>query len=162
MHFRLAQPSEPSRRDSALTPMIDVVFQLLAFFILTFRFVVPEGDFDIAMPAAAASPSPVPPLVEPLHVHLAADTTGALADIRINGRSLGPDVDALHRQVAQVAGIEGPANLRAEVEVKLDCDPQLHYEHTLAALAAISAYIDPAGNQATLIHRVQFARSKRA
>lgn len=32
-----------------MTPMIDVVFQLLTFFMLTLKSVIPEGDFDIRM-----------------------------------------------------------------------------------------------------------------
>ena len=52
--------------DINMTPMIDIVFQLLAFFIMTLKIVQPEGDFDVRMPlgaAAAAAPRrPVPPL----------------------------------------------------------------------------------------------------
>ena len=33
-----------------MTPMIDVVFQLLIFFMCTLKMVEPEGDFDISMP----------------------------------------------------------------------------------------------------------------
>jgi biopolymer transport protein ExbD len=162
MQLRPTASPKAQRRDSAMTPMIDIVFQLLAFFILTFRIVVPEGDFGLTMPSAAPTPSAVPQLVEPLHVHLAADAAGNLTDVLVNGRSLGTDLNALHRHVALVAGIEGPTNLRADVEVKLDCDPQLHYEHTMAALTAVSAYVDAAGNPAILINGVQFARRQGA
>ena len=44
-----------------MTPMIDIVFQLLVFFIMTFKIVAPEGDFNIKMPMAApakAFPTP--------------------------------------------------------------------------------------------------------
>ncbi|MFP6658896.1 MAG: biopolymer transporter ExbD, partial [Pirellulales bacterium] len=37
-----------------MTPMIDIVFQLLVFFILTFKVVAQEGDFDIRMPVMGA------------------------------------------------------------------------------------------------------------
>ena len=33
-----------------MTPMIDVVFQLITFFMLTLKDVAVEGDFDIKMP----------------------------------------------------------------------------------------------------------------
>ena len=36
-----------------MTPMIDIVFQLLVFFIMTFKIVSMEGDFNIRMPAAS-------------------------------------------------------------------------------------------------------------
>ena len=32
-----------------MTPMIDVVFQLMIFFMLTFNIIAPEGDFDVRM-----------------------------------------------------------------------------------------------------------------
>jgi hypothetical protein len=45
-----------------MTPMIDVVFQLMSFFMCTLKIVAPEGDFDIRMPlgksAATASRRP--------------------------------------------------------------------------------------------------------
>ena len=37
-----------------MTPMIDIVFQLLVFFIMTFNVVAQEGDFNIRMPAIGA------------------------------------------------------------------------------------------------------------
>ena len=36
-----------------MTPMIDIVFQLLVFFIMSFKIVAQEGDFNIKMPLAA-------------------------------------------------------------------------------------------------------------
>jgi len=46
-----------------MAPMIDVVFQLLIFFMLTLKIVAPEGDFDINMPMGAGAPSDeLPPL----------------------------------------------------------------------------------------------------
>lgn len=38
-----------------MTPMIDVVFQLLIFFMLTLKIVTQEWNFDIHMPLGEAS-----------------------------------------------------------------------------------------------------------
>ena len=38
-----------------MTPMIDIVFQLNIFFLFTFKIILPEGDFSIRMPSAAAA-----------------------------------------------------------------------------------------------------------
>ena len=38
-----------------MTPMIDIVFQLLVFFIMTFKIILHEGDFNILMPLAPSS-----------------------------------------------------------------------------------------------------------
>jgi len=39
-----------------MTPMIDVVFQLLTFFLFTLKTSEPEGNFGIRMPLASAAP----------------------------------------------------------------------------------------------------------
>ncbi len=56
-----------SKIDINMTPMIDVVFQLLTFFMLTLTSVVVEGDFNIRMPlgasAGAAEDNPIPPII---------------------------------------------------------------------------------------------------
>ena len=41
----------------SMTPMIDIVFQLLVFFVMTYKVTVMEGDFNIKMPRAAEEPS---------------------------------------------------------------------------------------------------------
>lgn len=150
--------TKPKHRESAMTPTMDVVFQLLAFFILTFRVAAPEGDFGVTMPAASPAPNLELPLVETLHVHLAAHVDGRLADVRVNHRSLGPDVLALHRFVRAVVGVDGPSQLRRDVDAELQFDPHLRYGHAIAALAAVSAHHDAAGNPATLVERVRLVR----
>jgi biopolymer transport protein ExbD len=62
-----------------MTPMIDVVFQLMSFFMCTLKVVSPEGDFDIRMPiAAAAAAAPDDQQVPPVRVKLSARAlTGA-------------------------------------------------------------------------------------
>ena len=42
---------EPEKLETNMSAMIDVVFQLLIFFMLTLKIVEPEGDFNINMPA---------------------------------------------------------------------------------------------------------------
>lgn len=160
MRWKRTALVDPKHRESAMTPMIDVVFQLLAFFILTFRVVSPEGDFGVTMPAVAPSKVVDQPLEETLQVRLVADSDGKLADIAVNRRSLGPDVTALHRYVLDAVGVAGPSALRLDVDAELDFDPGLRYEHAMAALTAISAYRDATGNSAVLIERVKFARPR--
>ena len=47
--------SEPEEIKINMTAMIDIVFQLLVFFIMTFKVVAMEGDFNIKMPLASES-----------------------------------------------------------------------------------------------------------
>ena len=76
-----------------MTPMIDVVFQLLTFFMLTLKTVVVEGDFNIRMPlgasAGAAEENPIPPII----VKMTATPEGRLAGVQMGGKSImGPDL----------------------------------------------------------------------
>ena len=51
--------------------MIDVVFQLMIFFMLTFNIIAPEGDFDVRMPLGKSSAEPPDDLqLPPIQVRL--------------------------------------------------------------------------------------------
>lgn len=71
-----------------MTAMIDVVFQLLTFFMLTLKSVIVEGDFNIRMPlgasAAPADDVPIPPLV----LKMTATPEGRLAGVQMGGKSI--------------------------------------------------------------------------
>jgi len=71
-----------------MTAMIDVVFQLLTFFMLTLKSVVVEGDFNIRMPlgasAGAAEENPIPPLI----LKMSADASGRLTGVQMGGKSI--------------------------------------------------------------------------
>ena len=58
----------------AMTPMIDIVVQLLVFFIMTYKVTAMEGDYNIRMPSAAAEPTLTEDVLEDfLQVRLNAD-----------------------------------------------------------------------------------------
>ena len=59
MKIRHTTSSGQDKIELQMTPMIDIVFQLLIFFIMTFKIVAQEGDFNINMPQA--SPQSAPP-----------------------------------------------------------------------------------------------------
>ncbi len=57
-----------------MTPMIDIVFQLLVFFIMTYKVTALEGDFNIRMPSAADTQTITPDTLEDfLEVRLIAN-----------------------------------------------------------------------------------------
>jgi len=94
-----------SKIDINMTPMIDVVFQLLTFFMLTLKTVIVEGDFNIKMPlgasAGAAEDIPLPPLT----VRMEATPEGGLAGVRLGERGMvGPEL--LGELAASEAAIE--------------------------------------------------------
>jgi biopolymer transport protein ExbD len=138
-----------------MTPMIDIVFQLLTFFIMTLKIASAEGDFQIHMPVA--SPGVASTTSPPIHVYLRSDQAGNCSRV-VLGETEFTGVDRWDRVHQQLAGMVGEGNLAQEAEVQLHCDPQLRYEHTMAAITAISGRIDPAsGNIVRLIEKINFA-----
>ena len=86
----------PNKIAIDMTPMIDVVFQLITFFMLTLKSVVAEGDFDIRMPlgtsAGAAPDDPIPPV----RVRMTAGPGGERTSLTMNGQPVG-DFEELRR-----------------------------------------------------------------
>jgi biopolymer transport protein ExbD len=140
-----------------MTPMIDIVFQLLTFFIMTLKIATAEGDFQIRMPLHG-TPGPPPDHTMPLiHVHLQANSSGECTRVVLGEHEFaGPDRwNLMHRRLASIVG-EG--NLALETEVQLHCDSELKYEHAIAAITAISGRINPDdGKIIKLVEKINFA-----
>ncbi|MFO7906606.1 MAG: ExbD/TolR family protein [Planctomycetota bacterium] len=140
-----------------MTPMIDIVFQLLVFFIMTFKIVAQEGDFQIKMPLATQqSGLPEESPVLTMHVRLRAAPDGQLlpsGGIVVNGELVFDTPAELHNYVISIVGGDEPATNDAEVE--LDCDYGLNYEHVIEAITAVSGYVDKSEGEGTIKHLIQ-------
>ncbi len=148
--------------DLQMTPMIDIVFQLLIFFIMTFKIVAQEGDFSIKMPQAPSSGAPDPRLLPPIQVRLSADPNGNLASIAVGQRSLGTNFAALRQEIMGIIGSErGPGSIAENSEVELDCDYNLHYQYVIQAITNVSGYVDK-GEVIPMIEKIKFARQRGA
>ena len=151
----------PDKVQADMTPMIDVVFQLLIFFMLTLKIVEPEGDFNINMPIGApSSASPDTPLLPELKVKLAAGAGGVLSQLSLNNRGLGNDAAAFDRLNGEILRVLGnpadPAN--KDLEVEIDADYNLNYVYTIKAIAACRGKMDPASGQlVSYIEKIKFA-----
>ena len=143
-----------------MTPMIDIVFQLLIFFIMTFKIVLPEGDFNIRMPSAASAVQAQPTETPTLTLRIAAGPGGELAALQLGDLAFGTEFDAFARLHAHIRSLVGDAagpGSAADQEVELDCDYDLNYEYVMRAITAITGYIDANGRQHKLIERIKFA-----
>lgn len=138
-----------------MTPMIDIVFQLMAFFIMTLKVVVHEGDFSIKMPIAAQG-GPPPIGLPPIQVRLIADGNGRLNDVQLGARGLGADLAALRAAVLEIVG-EGDASLSHEAQVVIDADFDLRYEYVMKAITAVSGYRGADGRVVPLVQKIEFA-----
>ncbi len=145
-----------------MTPMIDVVFQLMSFFMCTLKVVTPEGDFNVRMPmAAAAAAAPDDQQVPPVRVKLSAGADGSLASIAMNGSAIA-DFEELRRKVISLVGTDtGPNSLAEKTEVELDCDYSLKYANVVRAITAVSGKVQ-GGQIVELIKKIKFTPPKKA
>jgi len=121
-----------------MAPMIDVVFQLLIFFMLTLKIVAQEGDFNINMPIGQSSESS-PELPQTINVHLVANEDGTLGNVLFNNNPLGVGEQAfqkLNNKVRDAVGFRGGKPLNEEMEVEIKADYDLHYRYTISAVSA--------------------------
>jgi biopolymer transport protein ExbD len=144
-----------------MTPMIDVVFQLMSFFMCTLKVVSPEGDFDIRMPREApAAAAPDDQQVVQIRVKLAAGPDGGLAGIMMESQPV-RDFEELQRRILEVVGTDtGPNSLAENAEVEFDCDYGLKYVNVVRAITAVSGKVQD-GQIVELIKKIKFTPPKR-
>ena len=85
-----------------MTSMIDIVFLLLVFFVMTFKIVEMEGDFTVRMPLAGDSSATSDIVDLPLKLRLRADDSGTLTSMSLNEIDLGTDFHKAARQRDQL------------------------------------------------------------
>lgn len=147
-----------------MTPMIDIVFQLLVFFVMTFKVVVREGDFNIRMPAASAASSAVDDFNVPIKVKLEAGLGGTIADIIIDDQESLRDAsvsttqmfELLSLRVAEYKEETSVGDFASELEVEFDTDYDLRYEEQIKAITAVSGRYDAEGNLVKLADKIKF------
>lgn len=158
------RPTLPRRRLEKvavnMTPMIDVVFQLMIFFMLTFNIIAPEGDFDVRMPLGKSSKEPLDELqLPPIQVRLASGDDGVLLGISMNGEPVADFLD-LRQRVARFfdVAIESGAS-PGDVELEIDCDYELDYINIIDTITAVSGRIED-GQLIEMIKKISFVPLK--
>ncbi len=143
------------KQELPMTAMIDIVFLLLIFFVMTFKISAQEGDFNVKMPlkgdGAQADTTQLP-----LKLRLKSNGSGALQEIVLNDTPFGLDWDKLRGFVVQMVGDQAGPTDDEGPEVELDIDYDLHYVHVIEAITAVTGY--RSGNDVVhLIDRIKFA-----
>jgi biopolymer transport protein ExbD len=157
MGVRIKRRGLPDKIPIDMTPMIDIVFQLLAFFCMTLKVASAEGDFSIQMPLAAPSAGkPDPHQVPPMKLRLRADASGNLAELQLNDRTFS-GADRWQQLHNHIAGLVGDERLAAAAEVELDCDYGLKYEHVMEAITAVSGSVGEGGRIIKLVEKIKFS-----
>jgi biopolymer transport protein ExbD len=138
-----------------MTPMIDVVFLLLTFFVMTFKIIVPEGDFNVDMsPTGQARPIEVSD--DPVQIRLTADAEGSLATILLNGEIIA-NFDALRRRVSDIG--DAKPKSKPDLEVVLLPDENLRYEYVIRAITAVNGELY-GGQIRKICDNIKFVRTK--
>ena len=149
------------KQEVNMTAMIDIVFLLLIFFMVTLKIVVQEGDFSVRMPLASNSSGAVDDTELPLKLRLLADQNGRLVSMAMNDSQLGTDFDALRDTVIKLVSNSKPGDgAESGPEVEIDTDYNLRYEYVIRAITAVSGY--KVGDQTVkLIEKIKFAKPRR-
>jgi biopolymer transport protein ExbD len=150
----------PDKIHIDMTPMIDVVFQLISFFMFSLKVVSPEGDFDIRMPLGRAANAIMDDQqVPPIRVKLSANPDGTLSGISMNGNPMSDFNDLQKKVVSLVGAGRGPDSLADKTEVEMDCDYGLNYADVVRAITAVSGTVQD-GQVVELIKKIKFAPPK--
>ena len=154
------ETSDPDEIKLNMTAMIDIVFQLLVFFIMTFKVVAMEGDFNIRMPLATTDAESIEEeLPDLIMVKLRAGDNGGIAGIIVddNDPFVSEDwfaelTDYVEKQIAG----DGNAESGSTTEVEFDIDYGLKYGYTVKAIESVSGRINPDGTVKKLIEKIKF------
>ncbi|MFN6161584.1 MAG: ExbD/TolR family protein [Planctomycetota bacterium] len=146
----------PEKVEMQLTSMIDVIFLLLIFFIMTFKISAQEGDFNIKMPIGGGQGAMDTTNI-PIKLRLRANPDGELVDIVVDEtRSFGNDFTKLRAYILQLTGGNAPPNPEEGPEVEIDLDYNLRYSHVIEAITAVTGQRQ--GDQIQrLVERIKFA-----
>jgi biopolymer transport protein ExbD len=145
---RRYRPVPPEEVSFPVAPMLDMAFQLLAFFILTFKAPSAETHLDLDLPATPAALPGAPEgkarprpsrtvdtdLENDLMVRAEADDLGDLKALRLGEATL-PDLPTLGNRLRRYAQLLEGRPLR----VRLVADDRLSYEPAAQIIATCSA-----------------------
>jgi biopolymer transport protein ExbD len=156
--MRIRHTRKAEKIELQMTPMIDVVFLLLCFFVWNVRIVAPEGDFNIRMPSASNQAAALAPETPLATLRLQAGADGELTGMLFQQDPI-EGFDELRARIRQLVGDgAGPGGQVSDQELLIDADYDLRYEYVMDAITAVSGYIDPQSKEPiTLVERIQFA-----
>ncbi len=139
-----------------MTSMIDIVFQLLVFFIMTFKIVLPEGDFNIRMPLPSADTPSTPSETPPMTLRMRANTGGELVEMQLGTQLFeGNERFAqLHTYIRGLVDDLGGPGTAGDQEVEIDADYDLKYDYVMRSITALTGYLDN-GQRYQLIEKVR-------
>jgi biopolymer transport protein ExbD len=150
-----------------VTAMLDMAFQLLTFFILTFRPAPVEGQVLLRMPLPqpvagvrsgemagdrASNPSPLAEL-NTLVISAVANETGGLRQLAIGETTMSNSLSTLDSKLGKLLGDEGSAFQQVIIQV----DSRLRYEELMQVIEVCTRQKLPSGQPLTKLSFVEAA-----
>ena len=124
--------------DLPITPMLDMSFQLLAFFIMTFRPTPTEGQVPMSLPPAGGPPAIVVVGIEDpptkVTVRVSATEAGVIANIILRGdgaapnKDIGSDVNTLLKELQTIANADKKRRDAAAAQGRSVPPPKLTFQ----------------------------------
>lgn len=148
-----------------MTPMIDMVFQLLIFFILTLNIVDPEGDFYLRLPKpGSAQAAQNDMMTKPLRITLVSNSEGDLTRVFVGDKackmktSTDPEESDVRARIRQAMG--NAAGPKEDFEIELGWGgpgrDTLKYRYVLKMVGICTGEREPDGTVKTLVEKIKF------
>ncbi|QDU59660.1 Biopolymer transport protein ExbD/TolR [Planctomycetes bacterium Pan216] len=136
----------PEEAESKLTSMLDLIFNILAYFVVTFNPPKPEKNFDIALPPPqiekqeqqtksekeVSLPDEEEEILEDVTIALGAGPNGSLASVRLEGRQI--QASQLSSQLQLTAGAIGGATGDRLEAATIVASPKLKYRYLIEVI----------------------------
>lgn len=119
----------PVEAELPITPMLDMSFQLLFYFIVTFKVTPTEGQIPLSLPREEGGPSAVVPSItddepEEVVVQVVAADNGGIGSISLrtgravaDGEKIGADTNALFARLQTLAKSAGQKGSKLRLEM---------------------------------------------
>lgn len=131
---------EENDTDLELTPMIDVVFQLLIFFLVGTKFRVPEGELEAYLPhkGGASGRAEIPDDLREIRITLLVSEAGSRAEplVRVDDTRPGVEIEGgrmawLEQRISLLAQ---DRETRENVPIIIEVEPHLAYKWVIRTL----------------------------
>lgn len=153
------EPLSAEKLEANMSAMIDIVFLLLIFFMLTLKIVEPEGNFNANMPSNSITCFGEDNAMPDLSVRLRANPDGTLSGVFFGQRNLGTGpvaFEQLNTEILKVIGRPGDP-ITKDLAVEIDADYQLHFSNVINAVGACTGRIDKRrGKVVKYIEKIKF------
>jgi biopolymer transport protein ExbD len=134
-------PGPRRRLGLRMTPMIDVIFLLLTFFILTARFRTPEQFLPIHLPTAEAAVERFG-VIEPLIINISGEEgdcvaqIGQLRTVRIEGARYAEGLADFANKLTDVLSLQ---KRTANDPIEIHCDDYVRWDHLVKIYNVLQA-----------------------